>query len=128
MTEDNQAFVKLQKHLDKQAVGFPATRSGVEIKLLQHIFTPEEAGIACCLSYKYESLETIFHRAGHLVESAGELEQILERIQKKGGIESKVKLLTIVPRQVWIRMMCCEIDISVITCHLNINFIIKLIF
>ena len=91
MTQDNQVFVKLQKHLDKQAVGFPATRSGVEIKLLKHIFTPEEAGIACCLSYKYESLETIFNRAGHLVESAGELEQILERIQKKGGIETKVK-------------------------------------
>ncbi len=91
MTENNQVYVRLQKHLDKQAVGFPATRSGVELKLLKHIFTPEEAGIACCLSYKYEPLETIHSRAGHQVGSAGELEQILERIQKKGGIESKTK-------------------------------------
>ena len=33
MEQDNQVYVKLQKHLDNQAVGFPATRSGVEIKL-----------------------------------------------------------------------------------------------
>lgn len=91
MAQNNQVYVRLQKHLDKQVVGFPATRSGVEIKLLQHIFTPAEARIACCLSHKFEPLETISSRAGHLVESAGELEQILERIQKKGGIESKVK-------------------------------------
>ena len=91
MEQDNQVYTRLQRHLDRQAVGFPATRSGVEIKLLKHIFTPEEAGIACCLSHKYEPLETIFHRAGHLVASAGELEQRLEGIQKKGGLESKIK-------------------------------------
>jgi NAD-dependent dihydropyrimidine dehydrogenase PreA subunit len=89
--QDNQVYVKLQKHLDNQAVGFPATRSGAEIKLLKHIFAPQEAEIACCLSYKFEPLETIFSRAGHLVDSAGELETGLDLIQKKGGIESKIK-------------------------------------
>ncbi len=91
MEQNNQVYVKLQKHLDNQAVGFPATRSGVEIKILKHIFTPEEAGIACCLSYKFEPLDTIFNRAGHLVASPEELEKSLDRIQKKGGIESKIK-------------------------------------
>ena len=91
MEQNNQVYVKLQKHLDNQAVGFPATRSGVEIKILKHIFTPEEAEIACCLSYKFEPLETIIRRAGHLVDSADELEKRLDRIQKKGGIESKIK-------------------------------------
>jgi ferredoxin len=91
MEQKNQVYVKLQKHLDNQAVGFPATRSGAELKILKHIFTPQEAAIACCLNYKFESLETIFNRAGHLVESAGDLEKRLERIQKKGGIESKIK-------------------------------------
>jgi len=57
---NNQVYVKLQKHLDNQAVGFPATRSGVEIKILKHIFTPEEAEIVCCLSYQFEPLEMIF--------------------------------------------------------------------
>jgi Pyruvate/2-oxoacid:ferredoxin oxidoreductase delta subunit len=88
---NNQVYVKLQKHLDKQVIGFPATRSGVELKILQHIFTPQEAEIACCLSYKYEPLETIFGRAGRLVESAGDLEKSLAGIRQKGGIESKIK-------------------------------------
>ncbi|MBW2367290.1 MAG: 4Fe-4S ferredoxin, partial [Deltaproteobacteria bacterium] len=43
MNEGEQVYKKLQRHLDKQAVGFPTTRSRSEIKILQHIFTPEEA-------------------------------------------------------------------------------------
>jgi Na+-translocating ferredoxin:NAD+ oxidoreductase subunit B len=89
--QNEQIYIKLQKHLDKQAVGFPATRSGVEIKILKHIFSPEEAEIACCLNYKLEPLKTIFNRAGHRVDSPEELERCLDRIQKKGGIESKIK-------------------------------------
>jgi len=89
--QNEQVYIKLQKHLDKQVVGFPATRSGVEIKILKHIFTPEEAEIACCLSYKFEPLKTIFSRAGHRVDSPEELERCLDRIQKKGGIESKIR-------------------------------------
>jgi len=91
MEQENQVYIKLQKHLDKQAVGFPATRSGAEIKLLKHIFTPDEAEIACCLSYKFEPLETIFNRTVHLVDSLEELEKGLDLILKKGGIESKFK-------------------------------------
>ena len=89
MKENDQVYVRLQQHLDKQTVGFPATRSGVEIKILKHIFTPEEAAIACCLNYKYEPLETIFKRAGDLVDSLEELAKFLKEIQKKGGIEAK---------------------------------------
>jgi Pyruvate/2-oxoacid:ferredoxin oxidoreductase delta subunit len=91
MDQNEQVYVKLQKHLDNQAIGFPATRSGVELKILKHIFTPEDAEIACCLSYKFEPLKTIFGRAGHLVDSPEELQKCLERIQKNGGIESKIK-------------------------------------
>ena len=90
MEKNNQVYVRLQKHLDNQPLGFPATRSGVELKILQHIFTPREAEIACCLNYKFEPIETIFSRSGHLVDSAGDLEKILDGIQQKGGIESKV--------------------------------------
>ena len=91
MIHNDQAYIKLQQHLDSQAVGFPATRSGAEIKILKHIFTPEEAEIACCLDYKFEPLETILERAGHLVESAEELEKRLNKILRKGGIESRIK-------------------------------------
>lgn len=90
MDPDEQVYVKLQRHLDKQPVGFPAARSGVEIKLLKHIFTPQEAAVAACLSYRFEPLQTIFGRAEHLVESLQELEELLYRIQKKGGLESKI--------------------------------------
>ncbi|MFZ0724727.1 MAG: 4Fe-4S binding protein [Desulfobacterales bacterium] len=91
MVPDDRVYVKLQKHLNNQAVGFPATKSGVEIRILKHIFTPEEAEIATCLTYRPEPLDTIFSRAGHLVESPPELETLLDRIQKKGGIESRTK-------------------------------------
>ena len=89
MEQQDQVYVKLQQHLHNQTVGFPATRSGVEIKILKHIFTPAEAAIACCLSYKYEPLQTILSRADGLAASPEDLEKILARIQKKGGIESK---------------------------------------
>jgi hypothetical protein len=91
MKQNDQVYIKLQKHLNEQAVGFPATRSGVEIKILKHIFTPEEAAVACCLSYKFEPLKTIFSRSGHRIDSPEELQTCLDRIQKKGGIESKIK-------------------------------------
>jgi Na+-translocating ferredoxin:NAD+ oxidoreductase subunit B len=91
MQKEEAVYIGLQKHLDKQAVGFPATRSGVERRILKHIFTPEEARIATCLSYKPEPLETLLERVGDRVASSDELEHILDRIQKKGGIETHVK-------------------------------------
>lgn len=72
-------------------MGFPATRSGVEIRILKHIFTPQEAEIATYLSYMPEPLETVFGKVQHLVESPEELEGLLDRIAKNGGIGSKMK-------------------------------------
>ncbi len=91
MEQNEEVYIKLQKHLDKQAVGFPSTRSKSEIKILKHIFTHKEARIAAYLSYRYEPLETVYGRVRHLVESPEELEKVLYHIQKKGGIESKIK-------------------------------------
>jgi Na+-translocating ferredoxin:NAD+ oxidoreductase subunit B len=91
MRQDDQVYIKLQKHLNNQAIGFPATKTGVEIRVLKHIFTPEEAEIAALLSYKYEPLETIFGRVKNQLKSQEELGNILDSIQKKGGIEIKIK-------------------------------------
>ncbi|MDM8540905.1 4Fe-4S dicluster domain-containing protein [Desulfococcaceae bacterium HSG9] len=91
MENNEQVYFKLQRHLDSQAVGFPATRSGSEMKILKHIFTPQEAKIATCLTYKFEPLEMVFERSGHLAESPEKLEELLGRIEKKGGIELKIK-------------------------------------
>lgn len=91
MEKTEQVYIKLQRHLDRQAVGFPATRSGAEIRVLKHIFTPREAEVATCLTYRYQPLDSLFEKAGHLVESSEKLGELLDRIEQKGGIESKIK-------------------------------------
>ena len=62
-----------------------------KIKLLKHIFTPQEAEIATYLSYKPEPFETVFGKVAHLVDSTEELKKLLGCIEKKGGIGSKTK-------------------------------------
>ena len=89
MKKDDQVYFRLQKHLDRQAVGFPATSSGAEIRILKHIFTAREAEIATCLSFRFETLETLFQKASNMVSSREELEQHLENILEKGGIETR---------------------------------------
>ncbi len=89
MNNTEQVYIRLQRHLDKQAVGFPATRSKSEIRLLEQMFSPEDAELAQCLTYKFEPLEVIFKRAGDLVESKEELAQKLDHIEFNGGIELK---------------------------------------
>ena len=91
MENKDHVYRKLQRHLDSQAIGFPKTKSGSEIRILKHIFTPREAQIATCLTYRFEPIEKVFERAKHLVKSPEELEQLLDRIEEKGGIESKIK-------------------------------------
>ena len=91
MESSDQAYYKLQRHLNNQAIGFPATKSGVEIRILKHIFTPREADLTSYLSYKFESVKSIFKKTRTLVKTEQELEEILQRILGKGGIEIKTK-------------------------------------
>lgn len=91
MKKHDKVYKDLQIHLDSQAVGFPATGSGAEIRILKHIFSPREARIATCLNFKPEPIETIYKRAGNLVGSQQELLEILAAIEKKGGLETRVK-------------------------------------
>lgn len=91
MENTDQVYIKLQQHLDSQAIGYPATKSGSEIRLLKHFFTPREALIATCLTYKFEPLERVSERTRHLVDSTEKLKELLDQIERKGGIESKRK-------------------------------------
>jgi ferredoxin len=52
----------LQEHLDKLPIGFPRTESGVEIKILQHLFTAKETQIALCLTLGNSSIQTVQKR------------------------------------------------------------------
>ncbi len=91
MGKTDPVYMKLRKHLNSQAVGFPATRSGAEINILKHIFTPKEAEIALGINYKFEPLRMIYERVKDRVDSPEALEKHLDDIQKKGGIEFKIK-------------------------------------
>jgi len=53
LEETLEVYRELQQHLDQFPAGFPATESGVEIRILKHLFSPEEAKIATRLSDKY---------------------------------------------------------------------------
>ncbi|MFX0071566.1 MAG: 4Fe-4S ferredoxin, partial [Candidatus Hermodarchaeota archaeon] len=85
-TEKIDIYRKLQQHLDKMPVGFPATKSGVEIRLLKQLFTPKEAEIALILNFTPESLKRIHRRVKKLDISLEELEEILDEMAGKGSI------------------------------------------
>lgn len=55
----NSNYEMLANELDKIPNGFPRTKSGVELKLLAKLFTPEDASIAATLSMDPKSLTEI---------------------------------------------------------------------
>jgi electron transport complex protein RnfB len=79
-------YRELQRHLDKMPVGYPPTKSGVEIRLLKRIFTPEQAAIATHLHYKHKSLDEIYDTAKEIIASKEELQSILDDAVSRGGI------------------------------------------
>ena len=81
----------LQKHLDKQAVGFPATRSGAEIRILERLFTPEEAKMALHLTYHPVSIVDVHEKTKAEDISLEDLESILNNMAIKGAIGKIVK-------------------------------------
>jgi formate hydrogenlyase subunit 6/NADH:ubiquinone oxidoreductase subunit I len=89
MAVETDDYRRLREHLDKMPVGFPATKSGVEIDLLKVIFTPEEAKIATHLDYKHKTVDQIFEMAQEEVGSKEELQRILDDIVSKGGISRR---------------------------------------
>jgi len=82
-------YRNLQEHLDQFAVGFPATESGEEIRILKHLFDPEEAKLATKLTDKYDSLDSIYQRAKNLVSSIDELKEKLDHMVSKGSTHCK---------------------------------------
>ena len=91
MTESKQdLYRKLREHLDSFVVGFPATSSGVELRVLKHLFTPEEASIATFLSFSFEDVVTIYKRIKNSEISFDDLQKFLETMAKKGSIHYKL--------------------------------------
>ena len=86
MSEENDIYQRLRRELDRLPIPFPATKSGVELRLLQKLFTREEAEIALHLSAIPEKASKIHKRLGNTSISPEHLEQSLNRMVKKGAI------------------------------------------
>lgn len=79
-------YERLAKHLDDLPAGFPRTESGVEMRILRRLFTPEDAELALHLALIPEEPRVIARRAKIPVEEAS---RRLEKMLKKGLIFSR---------------------------------------
>ena len=60
-----ETYKRLRKFMDELPGGFPSTESGVEIKILKKLFTPEEAEITMKLKEEPEEVSVIAARIGN---------------------------------------------------------------
>ena len=84
-------YRQLQKHFDRAPVGFPPTKSGVELRLLKHLFTEDEAKVAVNLSLMPETAEKIHKRFKKGEISIQTLTDHLDNLAKKGSIMGRRK-------------------------------------
>jgi len=76
----SQIYYDLREQLDEYSVGFPATKSGVEIKILERLFSEEEAELYLNLSMMLETPESVAQRLGR---DPSEVLSLLERMVDK---------------------------------------------
>jgi electron transport complex protein RnfB len=81
MTEN--VYERLAKALDKLPNGFPPTNSGVEIRILEKIFSPEEAALAGHLTGALEPVDVIASRY-ELPE--GDASKLLFKLVRRGVV------------------------------------------
>jgi len=80
---DEGIYKKLAQHLDNLPGGFPPTKTGVELRILRRLFTPEEAELAVHLSLIAEEPPVVARRAKVPIEEAA---WRLEEMARKGLI------------------------------------------
>jgi len=76
-------YRKLAKVLDTLPNGFPPTESGVEIRLLEKIFDPDQAELLCELRLAFETAEQIAERTGRPLQG---LEEKLIAMNERGQL------------------------------------------
>jgi ferredoxin len=82
----NEIYQRLAKRLDTLPNRFPATQSGIELRMLEKLFTPEEANLAAVMQLEAESFTEIAIRAGIDPKVTRDT---LKRMVAKGLIELK---------------------------------------
>jgi Pyruvate/2-oxoacid:ferredoxin oxidoreductase delta subunit len=78
-------YKKLALALDSLPNGFPPTKDGAELRLLEKLFSPEEADLASRLSTRYESAEEL---AARLDKNAADLRRQLKGMSRRGLIDA----------------------------------------
>ena len=70
-------YERLALHLDNLPAGFPRTASGVEMRILRRLFTPEQAELTLHLTLLGEEARVVAYRAGiPVAEAARRLEEM----------------------------------------------------
>jgi len=73
-------YRQIQEQLDRYSIGFPATKSGIELKILKKLFTKQDAELFLRMTPKLETAEQIAPRIDQPVEElAARLEDMTER-------------------------------------------------
>lgn len=94
MESEDRVYRDLQEYLDRETVGFAATETGSDIRLLKLLFTPDQAKATMCLTRRAEPVERIHERSnpeGFTIEELGNsLYEAARRglvfVQNVGGI------------------------------------------
>ncbi|MBU1341324.1 MAG: 4Fe-4S binding protein [Proteobacteria bacterium] len=81
-------YKRLANHLDNLPAGYPATDSGVEIRILNRLFTPKEAAAAMALTLFPEPAAAI---AKKLEKKDSDIETLFFSMSKKGLISRSGK-------------------------------------
>jgi Na+-translocating ferredoxin:NAD+ oxidoreductase subunit B len=74
-------FRRMQRQLDQYAIGFPATESGIELQILQAMFTEKEAALFTEMTAELETPESVARR---LERPLQDMADQLEDMAKKG--------------------------------------------
>lgn len=77
----DEPYLKLRDFLDKNSIGFPATESGVELKILKRLYTEDDAETILQLKPSKETADQIADRTGL---DKSEFEDKLESMSKRG--------------------------------------------
>lgn len=77
----NDVYARLRQRMDDLGTGYPATESGVEIRILKKLFTEEEADLFVHLT---PMLETPEETANRLEREAGQTAELMNQMAQKG--------------------------------------------
>ncbi len=80
---NDDVYYRLAKVLDTLPNGFPSTESGVEIRLLKNIFSPEQADLFCDMRLTFETPAQVAGRTGRSLEG---LEDQLKSMGEAGQL------------------------------------------